>query len=304
MNNLISLNTSAPNFNLVADTYGFIDTGKIVERFARKGWEISSAKEVKVRTIERQGFQKHLIRFRNPSFPSIEGLPSDHSSIPELIVENSHDGTGALKLFFGVFRIACLNGIIAGSSLGSYRVIHSQNAIKNLDESLELMTAGIPNLVEKVGKLAAFELDQEKRLLLARPASGCARSTQLAEAAAQPLVKLCAVAHIKVQYAAAQAVERLAQHTEHGRHVLFDAGVLPPLVAMLGSAEGFTQQSAACAIRQLSMSSTRRYLLAEPEPLRAILSTCVSELGRRPPAGTAALLGAEQRGRRRGPEPD
>ncbi|KOO35398.1 hypothetical protein Ctob_016735, partial [Chrysochromulina tobinii] len=65
--------------------------------------------------------------------------------------------------------------------------------------------------------------------LLARPASGCARSSQLAEAAAQPLVKLCAVAHIKVQYAAAQAVERLAQHTEHGRHVLFDAGVLPPL---------------------------------------------------------------------------
>jgi len=97
--------------------------------------------------------------------------------------------------------------------------------------------------------------------LLARPASGCARSTQLAEAAAQPLVKLCAVAHIKVQYAAAQAVERLAQHTEHGRHVLFDAGVLPPLVAMLGSIEGFTQQSAACAIRQLSMSSTRRYML-------------------------------------------
>jgi len=171
MNNLISLNTSAPNFNLVADTYGFIDTGKIVERFARKGWEINSAKEVKVRTIERQGFQKHLIRFRNPSFPSIDGLPSDHSSIPELIVENSHDGTGALKLFFGVFRIACLNGIIAGSSLGSYRVIHSQNAIKNLDESLELMTAGIPNLVERVGKLAAFELDQEKRLLLAR--KGC-----------------------------------------------------------------------------------------------------------------------------------
>ena len=68
-------------------------------------------------------------------------------------------------------------------------------------------------------------------------------------------------AHIKVQNAAAQAVERLAQHTEHGRHVLFDASVLPPLVAMLGSIEGFTQQSAACAIRQLSTSSTRRYML-------------------------------------------
>jgi hypothetical protein len=91
--------------------------------------------------------------------------------------------------------------------------------------------------------------------LLARPASGCARSTQLAEAAAQPLVKLCAVAHIKVQYAAAQAVERLAQHTEHGRHVLFDAGILPPLVAMLGSIEGFSSRPRA---RSVSCPRARR----------------------------------------------
>jgi hypothetical protein len=171
MNNLISLNTSAPNFNLVADTYGFIDTGKIVERFARKGWEISSAKEVKVRTIERQGFQKHLIRFRNESFPRIEGLSNDHSSIPELIIENSHDGTGALKLYFGIFRMACLNGIITGSSLASFRVIHSQNAIKNLDHAIDGMTSNIPSLVERVGRFASIEFDRDLSLSLAR--KGC-----------------------------------------------------------------------------------------------------------------------------------
>lgn len=166
-----AINTVEPNYNLVRETYGFINTGNIVSRFERQGWQLSSVKEAKVRTHERQGYQKHLLRFRNEAFPTIEGLSRDNASIPELIIENSHDGTGALKLFFGVFRIACLNGIIAGSSLASYRVIHSQNAIKNLDQAIDGMTSNIPTLVQNVSRFAQIDLSNEQRHSLAR--KGC-----------------------------------------------------------------------------------------------------------------------------------
>lgn len=166
-----AINTVEPNYNLVRETYGFINTGNIVQRFERQGWNLSSVKEVRPRVKEREGYQRHLLRFRNESFPRIEGLSNDHSSIPELIIENSHDGTGALKLYFGIFRIACLNGIIAGSSLASFRVIHSQNAIKNLDHAIDGMTSNIPNLVERVGRFAQIEFDRDRSLSLAR--KGC-----------------------------------------------------------------------------------------------------------------------------------
>jgi len=173
MNTLIvnSALTTEKNLNLVKPTYGFIDTTKIVDRFERQGWKLSNSKQVQVKNRERDGFQKHLLTFRNESFKSIPGLPGYHDSIPELIVENSHDGSSALRVFFGVFRIACLNGIIAGSMLNSMRVIHSENSIKRLDESIDVMTGGLPELIERVGKFSNIRLDEFQRIEFARQAA-------------------------------------------------------------------------------------------------------------------------------------
>jgi hypothetical protein len=166
-----AIKTVEPNFNLVRETYGFINTGSIVERFERQGWTLASARQVKVKDSSREGYQRHLLRFQNESFSRIDGLSNDNASIPELIVENSHDGTGALKVFFGVFRLACLNGIIAGASVASMRVIHSKNSIKNIDEAIDNMTAGIPDLVKRVNRFAGIQLPQEKRIELAHKAA-------------------------------------------------------------------------------------------------------------------------------------
>lgn len=172
LNIVSSALTTEKNLNLVKPTYGFIDTTRIVDRFERQGWQLSNSRQVKVKNIERDGFQKHLLTFRNESFKSIPGLPGHHESIPELIVENSHDGSSALRVFFGVFRIACLNGIIAGSMINSMRVIHSENSIKRLDESIDVMTGGLPELIERVGKFSSIQLSDEQRVEFARQAAG------------------------------------------------------------------------------------------------------------------------------------
>ena len=177
MNNVILLNkaaaalTNEKNLDLVKPTYGFVNTQSIVERFERQGWMLSDAKQVKAKNVDRQGYQRHMLKFRNENFLRIPGLPEYHESIPELIVENSHDGTSALKIFFGVFRIACLNGLISGSNIHSMRVTHSQNTIKNLDQSIDGMTAGIPDLIEKVSHYSNIELTDEKRVEFAREAA-------------------------------------------------------------------------------------------------------------------------------------
>ena len=44
---------------------------------------------------------------------------------PEIILYNSHDGTGSVKLFAGVFRFICSNGIVAGDGFQS-RIYHSK----------------------------------------------------------------------------------------------------------------------------------------------------------------------------------
>jgi hypothetical protein len=181
MNNLLNINrlegsapaalTHSPSMTLVKPSYGFVDTTTIVEQFASHGWNVARAQQAKVKNEERQGYQKHLLRFRNEDYSRIQGLKSYNESIPELIVENSHDGSSSLKIFFGVFRIACLNGIIAGSSLNNFRVIHSKNAVNNLNNSIDSMTAGIPDLIKKVEHFSTLELDSNQRFELSERAA-------------------------------------------------------------------------------------------------------------------------------------
>jgi Domain of unknown function (DUF932) len=163
--------TAAPSLELVAPTYGFINTSDIVGRFERQGWKLHSGKQARVKDIERQGYQKHLLKFRHDNFKRIEGLSIDNASVPELIVENSHDGTSALKIFFGVFRIACLNGIIAGASVTSMRVVHSSGTIKKLDNSIDEMTERLPMIAERVSRFSQIQLTPDQRLEMARQAA-------------------------------------------------------------------------------------------------------------------------------------
>jgi hypothetical protein len=163
--------TAAPNLELVAPTYGFINTSEIVDRFSRHGWNLHAAKQARVKDSDRQGYQKHLLRFSNHAFKRIEGLSENNASMPELIVQNSHDGTSALHIYFGVFRIACLNGLVLGSRLSSMRVIHSERSIKKLDESIDEMTERLPMVAERVSRFSQIQLNSDQRFELAKQAA-------------------------------------------------------------------------------------------------------------------------------------
>lgn len=168
---LESWNTHAPSTKLVKPTYGFIDSSKIIDTFQAKGWECISAKQAATKNIDREGYQKHLLKFTHNDFPLVEGLSDDNKSRPELVLLNSHDGTSAMRLFFGFTRIACLNGIIAGTAFSSIRLIHNQNMVKGIDNAIETMVSGLPSVLDKVRHYSNIPLSETKMIELARRAA-------------------------------------------------------------------------------------------------------------------------------------
>ena len=119
----------------VSSRYNVINTMDVVQRFERFGFELSSIDAANVRTIERQNKGKHMVRMR-ADFKMAGGL------VPEVIINNSYDGTKALNIRIGIFRFVCSNGLIAGHNLvPNLQVMHHNgswgNEINNFIDTYE-----------------------------------------------------------------------------------------------------------------------------------------------------------------------
>lgn len=158
MHNAITQTEKMPG---LSDRYGFISTKEAIDTFEKHGWRLTSTKVDNVRKAEKEGFQKHMLRFRNPQLPSIDGLRDPFT--PELIFLNSHDSSAAARIFLGGVRIACLNLVIAGDAMLDFRVVHNVNMIKRLGEGIDYLFDNMPKFFDNVRHLSntSFTPDAE-----------------------------------------------------------------------------------------------------------------------------------------------
>jgi len=91
------------------DKYVHVPTSNVIDLLVKENFVPVKAYETKTRKADKQGFQKHMVRFRH------ESLGYQGDSVPEIVVINSHDGTTGLQMWSGMFRMICSNGIVAAS---------------------------------------------------------------------------------------------------------------------------------------------------------------------------------------------
>jgi hypothetical protein len=120
----------------VSDRYGFVPTVAVVEELQSRGLYPVFAGQTLSRNSDNRPFAKHLIRFRPSYAPTIA-----NQSLPEVVLMNSHDGSSGFKLWAGIFRMVCCNGmIISDSIMGQLSVTHRSNAAEIVgNKSIEFM---------------------------------------------------------------------------------------------------------------------------------------------------------------------
>jgi hypothetical protein len=110
--------------------YSFFPTDTVVEALRESGWAPVIAQEQRARAEERFGFQKHLIRFHRREELGRAVL---HDSRLELVLMNSHDGGCAFRLFAGVFRLVCSNGLVVSeASFGAISIRHTHRTVEQV----------------------------------------------------------------------------------------------------------------------------------------------------------------------------
>ena len=152
----------------LTDKYIQTPTIRVVEDLMNLGWEVTKVQEVKSRKY--QGFQKHLIMFRNPNI-IIRGANGDDAQ-PQILLTNSHDGKAAFNFRVGIFRFVCSNGlVISDADFGVISIRHMNYTFESLQAKVAEMITKLPGLVNKINLFKTTVLTETQMTDFATKAS-------------------------------------------------------------------------------------------------------------------------------------
>jgi hypothetical protein len=135
----------------LSDRYISLNTSDVLPIMADYGYLPTQAAQKRSRKASTE-HAAHMLAFSKTTDIVVEA----GDIRPEIILYNSHDGTGSVKLFAGVFRFICSNGIVAGDGFQS-RIYHSK-ALNGFEEMLRNTVATLPDLMGRIDKMRGVSL--------------------------------------------------------------------------------------------------------------------------------------------------
>jgi hypothetical protein len=163
-----SIFTKEPH-GTVSERYGFIPTTRVASEIIGLGWAPVAAQESKTRDEAKQGYTKHLIRFRAPE--TLQRELTVGEDVVELVLVNSHDRSTAFKLYAGLFRLVCANGLIIGDAFDGEAIRHIGYTDTKVIDAVFRVVEDLPAKVEKISNMKNTNLSGEEQLYFAEAAA-------------------------------------------------------------------------------------------------------------------------------------
>lgn len=138
-----------------SDKYSTVQTADIINELTLNGYEVTDFQWARVKSQDKQGFQKHIMRLSHPDLDfKIGGLR------PELIITNSYDGSASFRVMLGIYRFACANGLVLGDTFNSVKVRHvGNNTATDVLTALETTAAQFKGLESMVNRYSNKHLN-------------------------------------------------------------------------------------------------------------------------------------------------
>jgi hypothetical protein len=136
----------------LTDRYVSLHTSDLIPVMGDYGYTPVQAAQKRSRTTSAE-HSSHMIAFAKAGDDGYTG----GDIRPEIILYNSHDGTGSVKLFAGAFRFICSNGIVAGDGFQS-RMYHNKSALNGFEDMLRSTVEVLPSMMERIHLLRNTQL--------------------------------------------------------------------------------------------------------------------------------------------------
>lgn len=150
----------------MSDRYCFLSTEQIVAPLLKDGFRIVEAGQRATRCRDPK-YTRHTLRLRAPGAKPIVG-----DTFPELMFVNSHDGQSRWTSRGGLYRLACLNGLVTSIASTAFITTHRGD--------LKEIMASIMQVVEKTPLITkAVERMTKKKLTVAQQNSFATKALRL-----------------------------------------------------------------------------------------------------------------------------
>ena len=137
--------------------YAQLRTADVLPVLADHGFVPVQAAQKRSRKTSAEHTQ-HMVAFAHRD--SLIDTYNPDASRGEIILYNSHDGTGSIKLFAGAYRFICSNGIVAGDGYQS-RLYHNQANVNSFELMLTNTVKRLPLLLERIEKMRSIQLTRD-----------------------------------------------------------------------------------------------------------------------------------------------
>jgi len=168
--------------------YAYIPTVRVLEAMRKEGFVPVKVSQSLARIEGRKDFTKHMLTFRHASL----GVARVGDSIPQVCLVNSHDGSSSYKLFAGMHRFVCSNGLlVCDGEFDSISVPHTGNIRDRVIEGSFTVIDEARKAGERVADWQAVHLTPPEQEIFANAAlqlrfEGAERIPTTAAAVLQP----------------------------------------------------------------------------------------------------------------------
>jgi len=137
----------------LSDEYQFYSTVGIIKLLLSKGWKIFEASAQK----SKKPYSKHMVTFYHPDVMTKDG------SYINIVLFNGHDGKSALRLYLGILKSFCWNGLIVGSAFEFYRSVHRYTTYTDIEAAIEAFPKKAKNFALFIPKWQDFKLSNKEQ---------------------------------------------------------------------------------------------------------------------------------------------
>lgn len=133
----------------VSKDYAFLSSLEVTKALGEVGLYPYLVQQAGTRIESKDGYTKHLMRFRSSTIKPLTG-----NVYPEVVLINAHDRASSFMVELGLFRCACLNGLMVSlGNWGKYRIRHVASSISDVLVAAEAVVDMFPMIEERVSRM-------------------------------------------------------------------------------------------------------------------------------------------------------